>query len=204
MQQENKNIVNNKPSGQNSSSNGGASATQMQKHTGSDGVDSTKNTKSLLEQVKSTAGNAYESATLTATSKLDEQKGNLSSGLSSVAESVRRIGENLQGSDAPVGVAKVTAEYSDTVAHKLDQAADYFENNDLKKMYGDAESFARRNPAVLIGGAFVLGLLAVRFLKSSKTSSANSSSTRKFGTSGMTSGGFNNGESREQMNHSLR
>ena len=200
MTQENNKTINNKPVGQTSSSSGGGSATQMQKHTGNGEPYSSK---SLLEQVKSTAGNAYESATHTATSKLDEQKGNLSTGLSSVADSVRRIGENLQA-EAPEGVAKVTAEYSDTVAQKLDQAADYFGNNDLKKMYGDAESFARRNPAVLIGGAFVLGLLAVRFLKSSKSSSANTSSGRNFETTGINSGGFNNTESREQTNHSSR
>lgn len=199
MTQENNNTINNKSTGQASGDRG--VATQMQRHSENEVSDSTKNGKSLLEQVKNTAGNAFESGKQTATSKLDEQKGSLSSGLSSVADSVRRIGENIQGGDAPAeGVAKVTAEYSDTVAQKLDQAADYFGNNDLKKMYGDVESFARRNPAVLIGGAFALGLLAVRFLKSSNSNSSG----RNFKTTGIKSDSFNNAESRGQMNHSSR
>ena len=34
-------------------------------------------------------------------------------------------------------------------------------------MARDAESYARRNPAVFLGSAFVLGILAARFFKSS-------------------------------------
>lgn len=194
MAQENNNNIMNKPVGQTSGTNSGGSATQMQKQKqpANFGGSSIETGKGLLEQVKSTAGSAYDSAAHTATSKLDDQKLNLSMGLSSVADSVRRIGEGLHGGDAPVeGVAKVTAEYSDTVAKKLDQAAEYLGNKDLKQMYGDAESFARRNPAVLIGGAFVLGMLAVRFLKSSNSGSAM---TNKNST------GFNNENLNRQVN----
>lgn len=192
MTQENNNNILNKPVGQTSGSNSGASATQRQKQSLQGGDFAAQTGKGLLEQVKSTAGSAYDSATHTATSKIDDQKVNLSIGLSSVADSVRRIGEGLQGGNEPVeGVAKVTAEYSDTVAKKLDQAANYFENKDLKQMYSDAESFARRNPAVLIGGAFVLGILAVRFLKSSNSGSTMISKN---------STGFNNENRKRQVN----
>ena len=165
-QENNKNILN-KPVGQTTGSNGGASATQMQKQ-GGNSEDAVKDAgKGLLEQVRNTAGSAYDSAAGTATTKIDEQKTSLSLGLSSVAESVRRIGTGIQEGDAPCdGVAKVTAEYSDTVAKKLDQV-EIILGARSKQMYSDAESFGRRNPAILIGGAFVLGMLAVRFLKSS-------------------------------------
>ena len=40
-------------------------------------------------------------------------------------------------------------------------------NKDLDEILRDAESFARRQPAVFIGAAAIAGFLAVRFLKSS-------------------------------------
>jgi len=128
---------------------------------------STDTGKSLLDQAKDTAGQAYEAASGKAVSKIDDQKLTLASGLSSVAESVRQVGQNLKGPNAQDGIAKYTVEYSDTAAHKIEQVANYFERKDVKEMFRDVEDFARKNPAAFIGGAFVLGIIAARFLKSS-------------------------------------
>jgi ElaB/YqjD/DUF883 family membrane-anchored ribosome-binding protein len=49
----------------------------------------------------------------------------------------------------------------------LRRIADSVRSKNLDEMLRDAESFARRQPAVFIGAAAVAGFLAVRFLKSS-------------------------------------
>jgi ElaB/YqjD/DUF883 family membrane-anchored ribosome-binding protein len=124
--------------------------------------------KSLYEQAKDTAGHAYDAATERAASKFDEKKSNISGGLSNVADSVRTVSQNLKSTDAQNAITSTTAKYTDAAARKLENVANYFESNDLRQLMRDAEDFARKNPAVFIGGAAVLGLLAARFLKSSK------------------------------------
>jgi hypothetical protein len=42
----------------------------------------------------------------------------------------------------------------------------YLHGKDLDRIVGDVEHFARSQPLMFIGGAFGLGLLAARFLKS--------------------------------------
>src|SRR5688572_930834 len=122
--------------------------------------------KSLYDQAKETAGQAYEIAAEKATTKLEEQKTTLSGGLSTIAESVRKVGENLRGPDVQEGIGKYTAEYSGKAAEKIEGVADYFERKGVREMYSDLENFARRNPLAFIGGAFAIGLLTARFLKS--------------------------------------
>lgn len=122
--------------------------------------------RSLYDQAKETAGQAYEVAAEKATTKLEEQKSTLSGGLASVAGSVRQVSDNLTGPDIQDGISKFTAEYSQLAARKIENVANYLERKSVREMYTDVESFARRNPAVFVGGAFVLGLIAARFLKS--------------------------------------
>lgn len=122
--------------------------------------------RSIYDQAKETAGQAYEVAAEKATTKLEEQKSNISDGLASIAGSVRQVSDNLRGPDVQDGISKVAAEYSQTAAQKIENVANYFEKKNVREMYGDLQSFARRNPAAFVGGAFVLGVLAARFLKS--------------------------------------
>lgn len=159
--------------------------------------------RSLLDQAKDTAGQAYNSAAEKATSKIAEQKSSLSSGLTSVADSVRKVGENLKGSDSEGGIAKYTAEYSDAAAQKIEQAANYFERKDIKEMYRDVENFARSNPAIFVGGAFALGILAARFLKSSSPKHLTDGAGQTFGSDQSAKGAYSNGETRSATNQPI-
>lgn len=149
---------------------------------GSGSAAGTAPARSLYDQARETAGHAYEAAAEKATTKLEEQKTNLSGGLSSVADSVRRVSENLRGPDVQDGISKFTAEYSGLAAQKIEDVANYFDQKSVREMYGDVERFARRNPAVFVGGAFALGLLAARFLKSGAASSASRSNRGQIST----------------------
>lgn len=127
----------------------------------------------LIDKARETAGQAYEMATEKAASKLDEQKAVVTSGLASVAGSIKQVGESLRETDDQTAVTEITAKYGDRLAGQIEQISNYFEQNDLREIASDVEDFARKNPAVFIGGAFALGILAARFLKSSKPAPAS-------------------------------
>lgn len=125
--------------------------------------------RSFYDQAKETAGQAYEAVTETAATKLDERKSTLSGGLSTVADSVRQVSDNLGTAKTDSGLAGSAAKYTETAAKRIEDVASYFETKSVRDMARDLESFARRNPAVFLGAAFGLGLLAARFLKSTPT-----------------------------------
>ncbi len=101
-----------------------------------------------------------------ASTAVDDKKAVLTGGLTSVADSMRKLSGALNEAE-PNPVTEYSARYAEAAAGKVEDVARYFENADLKTVARDVESFARRNPAVFVGGAFALGLLAARFLKSS-------------------------------------
>jgi ElaB/YqjD/DUF883 family membrane-anchored ribosome-binding protein len=116
----------------------------------------------------------------------DRQKHNLAAGLTSIADSIKQVGGSLRKTDEQTGITELTAKYSDSLAQQIEQVSRYFDNKDLREMTRDVERFARHNPAVFIGSAFALGLIAARFLKSSnlnQTSSGRQLNSRNYGAS---------------------
>jgi hypothetical protein len=140
----------------------------------------------LMDQMRSSASDTFKTVKSNTTAKLEEQKSTLSTGLMTVADNIRQLGSNLSGAQANDPLTRFAADYSETAAQKLRSAADYFNTHDVETMYRDVEGIARRNPAVFVGGAFAIGFLAARFLKSSSPRG-----NRGYGSSGnaMMSGG---------------
>lgn len=155
--------------------------------------------KSLLDQAKDTAGLAYDAAAEQATTTFDEKKASLWGGLASVADSVRKVGENLQGADSKDGIGTITAEYSSMAAQKIDRVANYFESKDVRAMYQDVEHFARKNPAIFIGGAFAFGILAARFIKSSSSNQLNRSAGQRVDSKRSYNEDFRSGETKPSV-----
>ena len=119
------------------------------------------------QAVKKTANEAVGQAKDKAVGLIDQKKQNLASGLNDVADSIRKVGENLREGEEQTGVGKTVSQYGDSLAGAVESFSGYIEDarfNDLKR---DLEDFAHRQPLVFVGGAFALGLLAARFLKSS-------------------------------------
>jgi len=108
-----------------------------------------------------------------ATSSIEERKAGVTGGLRTVADSMRKMGDNLNQTGEKTPVSDYSARYVQTAAGKLEQVAGYFDTRDLKAITRDVESYARRNPAVFLGTAFALGVLAARFLKSAPVPSPN-------------------------------
>ena len=117
-----------------------------------------------------------------ATAQLSTQKNRATDGLGSVAQAVRQTTQHLRDNQ------------NDTVARYAEQAADQIErfserlrNKDVGELMNDAQQLARRQPALFVGGAFAIGLLGARFLKSS---SPESRSYGSYGGGSYGSGGY--------------
>jgi hypothetical protein len=123
--------------------------------------------KNLYDKAKESGGQVINQAKEQASLTIGTQKSNLASGLGNVADSIRKVGDNLREGEETSGIVGVTAKYSDTLARQLENLSSYLDRREMKDMMRDLEGFARRNPAVFIGSAFAFGFLAVRFLKSS-------------------------------------
>jgi ElaB/YqjD/DUF883 family membrane-anchored ribosome-binding protein len=131
------------------------------------GLEKAKDTaETLLGHARTAAVDAYDTVTEKASSTIDERKVGLADGLSSVADSIRQAGEGLSKNKGQHPVTGYSAQYAKTAADKIETVAEYIETKDLKDMARDVEGFARRNPAIFLAGAFVLGMAAARVFKS--------------------------------------
>jgi hypothetical protein len=131
-----------------------------------------------------------------ATAKLASQKDRATDGLGSVANAVRQTTQSLRD------------QQHDTVAGYVEQAADQIErfserlkNKDVSELLNDAQRLARQQPALFVGGAFALGLIGARFLKSSSSRDEYEYSRGTYGSYGSTSGSYGTGPSRLNTGH---
>lgn len=64
----------------------------------------------------------------------------------------------------------LAAPFAQATAVQLERLSGFLRTNDAKSTLQTAEEFARKEPAIFLGGALALGLLASRFLRSSPPS----------------------------------
>ena len=119
--------------------------------------------RDVKNQVVDQAKNTFQQARDRAGSSLGESKGQLADQFGGIADALRRTTEHLRSEDQ-----QRIAGLTDTVARQVEQVANYLRNKDAGAMRQDLENLARRQPALMIGGALVLGLIGARFLKSSE------------------------------------
>ncbi len=60
-----------------------------------------------------------------------------------------------------------SAQYVDRATDQVERFSGYLRETEVDEMLGEVRGFARRKPALFLGGAAALGFLASRFLKSS-------------------------------------
>jgi hypothetical protein len=97
-----------------------------------------------------------------ATAQLSTQKDRATDGLGSVAQAVRQTTEQLRNQQHD----KV-ARYAEQAAEQIERFSQRLREKDVGELLNDAQRLARRRPALFVGGAFAIGLLGARFLKSS-------------------------------------
>jgi hypothetical protein len=135
--------------GESTSQQGGGSAREQIREVKNQVVDQARST---FQQAKERAG-----------SSLGESKAQFADQIGAVAEALRRTTEHLRSEEQP-RIAGLT----ETLARQIDQVSNYLRNKDAAAMRQDLTNVARRQPAIAIGGALLLGLIGARFLKSSE------------------------------------
>ena len=120
----------------------------------------------LLQQAKQATSDVVSQVQQRAGDQINRQKETAVSELDTVVNAVRRFGETLNN-EGNGPIAKFAAEYGDKAANSLDRLAKYLREQDPKRLLSDVQNFGRRQPALLIGGAFLLGFAGARVIKSS-------------------------------------
>ncbi len=125
----------------------------------------------IKSKAKAEASSLADKAYDVADSKLQEGKSEATSRMDRTAEQIRNAGQEF-GDDSYQAQA---AEY---LASNLTQAADMIRGKDLGELVDDVTEFARRNPALFLGGAALLGFAAARMMKASERADTGSSFER--------------------------
>ncbi len=112
-------------------------------------------------QVQEKAGAVVDQVKQQATSRIDQQKDMAAGNLWSVANAIRDTGQSLRDKDQGA-IAQVV----DRGAEQVERLSSYLAHRDVNQILTEAQHFARRQPALFVGGAFALGMLGARFLKS--------------------------------------
>jgi hypothetical protein len=123
----------------------------------------------LPERTQEAAERAGHAAIEKVEAVRDRTRDGINQGKQQVADRIRRLGSALRSaSDTLREEDNVVARYADYASETIEKAAGYVSSADVTRTVQDIERFARRQPALFFGGAFLLGLAAGRFLKSSQ------------------------------------
>jgi hypothetical protein len=133
-----------------------------QRSSGSAGGGGQSKTQQAEQKVEEKAGQVADQARQQAMSRAESGKDQAAEQLSTVASAVRQTSEQLrqQNKDS-------IADYVDMGAERAERLAAALRERDVNQLLHDAAELPRRSPGLFVGGAFALGILSTRFLKSS-------------------------------------
>lgn len=138
---------------ENSSSNQGKDVKQKAKATAADAAD----------KIKSTAKGAAGTVASEAAGYADQAKESAAGEVKNVAAALRTAADEMRSGSPQERTFS-------QIADGLADASDAVRDKDLGEMVGSLNEFAKRNPAVFLGGAALIGFAATRFAKASGAS----------------------------------
>ena len=121
------------------------------------GSSSSSSSPARLQEAASGVADSAGQAAQTQASMAMDRAGEA---LEQVAQAIRDTGDQLRQERPEI------AGIADTGAQRIDQLSMYLRQHDARALIDDAEQFARRQPAIVIGGGLALGLLVGRLLRS--------------------------------------
>jgi vacuolar-type H+-ATPase subunit H len=116
--------------------------------------------------IEQKANQATQRAAEQAKSSFDNARTQASEQVGAVARAVESAAETLRQKDQAGLSRKI-----EPLVQKIEQASTYLKDKSPRELKDDVDRFARERPAWFLGGAFLLGVLAARFLKSSERGS---------------------------------
>ena len=120
--------------------------------------------KGAADQATQTGGQLIDKAREQGTQQARQQKEKAAESLVTLAGSLRKMGDEVEGQDQSA-IASVTR----LTADKTEELAKFLRQTDVTEMVGQVETFARRQPALFLGAAFGAGLIISRFLKAAQS-----------------------------------
>ena len=114
-----------------------------------------QSTSELGQQAKETAGRIADE-------QISKQKEQATGALEQIAGAFRMTGEHLRASRQDR-----IARFAEGAAEQVRDFSESIRGAEPRELLRRAENLARREPALFLGGAFALGLIGARFLKSS-------------------------------------
>jgi hypothetical protein len=129
----------------------------------------------LLQHAKQAGGEIVSQVQQQASTQIDRGKETATNELSQVVNAVKQLGQTLSSGEANGPIARFAAQYSDKAAHSLERMTNYIREQDAQRLLNDVQNFGRRQPALLLGGAFLLGFAGARLIRSSMDAASRSS-----------------------------
>jgi len=115
----------------------------------------------VIDQAKNAAQQLYGQTKEQIGNQLTARKDEVTDRAQDVASAIREAGQKLGDKDGAI------PNFASQAAEQVEKMSRYVRGRNVGELIGDVEGFARREPAIFVGGAFALGLFAARFLKSS-------------------------------------
>jgi hypothetical protein len=163
-----------KPQGTEASASRSGEATNQQTGGQAGGQTGGQN-QDLLQHAKQAGGEIVSQVQQQASTQIDRGKETATNELSQVVNAVKQLGQTLSSGEANGPIARFAAQYSDKAANSLERMTNYIREQDAQRLLNDVQNFGRRQPALLLGGAFLLGFAGARLIRSSMDAASQSS-----------------------------
>ena len=135
------------------------------------------------QEATESVGVLAERATSLGFQQADRARTQAADGLEQVTESIRRVSTDLEAEQPAIANVVTTA------ADQAERIAGYLRTTDARQLLGTVEDVARRHPLIFLGGAFLLGIAASRFIKAAGGPSGGSGSSSSL-QGGAAQGGY--------------
>jgi hypothetical protein len=120
---------------------------------------------STVNELKARAGESYQAAKEEVTHRAEGAKSSIADELSGVAEALRHASDEMRDNST-------SRRAVGWVADSLNDVSQAMRNRETSQLMSDIGGFARRNPALFLGGAALVGFAISRFAKASSRSHA--------------------------------
>jgi len=119
--------------------------------------------ESIVGEVKARIGEVAEPIKDKAEQLAEDQKQASTGHMRTLATAVHGAARELEGE-----MPKIANSVHD-VAQRLERTADDLRNRNVEQLFEDFDRYARKQPAIVFGGALMAGFVLSRFLRSSAT-----------------------------------
>jgi hypothetical protein len=124
-----------------------------------DAANTSAGAEGIGGMARNLASQAQQKAGEQVRSSVDKGRNRAADTLQEVARTLMQSGEGEENPAAP---------YMNRAGEQVQRVADYLRDSDVRQMVSGAEQFARRQPVLFLGTAFAIGVIAARFLKSTR------------------------------------